>query len=352
MRASRQNLRVIDRGYFLALYLPQVVPKSPRARAIALTAVLSCVASVLMPVLFKLDGKSHGDWLQFLGRFHPMLVHLPIGFLLPVPLLELAGRIRPALREAAGWILWLTAPACVVATIPGFLLAYGSGDAGVRVTRHMWGGIALTIIVALSAGARSAWSSGMTNRIAESACVALLSVAVGLMLWVSHQGGSLTHGDQYLTEHAPATLKRWPAWLTPRVEEPAAPGSFYAMQIHPILEANCASCHGASKVKGKLRLDSYARLMRGGAVGAGVIPGNPDRSLLFQRITLPKDHKKFMPSERKPPLNPREIAMIRAWIADGASPIAVSVKGFSGRASETVPPIQVLQDPTKASKKP
>jgi hypothetical protein len=49
----------------------------------------------------RLDGKPHADWQQFLGRFHPLVVHLPIGLLLLVPLLELAGTARPALREAA-----------------------------------------------------------------------------------------------------------------------------------------------------------------------------------------------------------------------------------------------------------
>lgn len=304
---------------------------------LGIASLLGCLALVLMPIVFRLDGKAHGEWPQFLGRFHPVMVHLPIGLLLLVPLLELAGRIRPALREAAESVLWLAIPACVGATILGFLLAYGSGDAGVRVTRHMWGGIALTIVVVLCVLVRSATVSGLPNRVAQWGYPSLLSGAVVVMLWATHQGGSLTHGDQYLTEHAPASFKQWPNWLTPRGGESAAPGSFYAMQIHPILDANCVSCHGESKVKGKLRLDSYDRLMRGGEDGSVVTAGNAEKSLLFQRITLPVDHKKFMPSEGKPPLKPREIAMIKAWIEDGASPTAVSVKGFVTQTVEAAP---------------
>ena len=290
-----------------------------------LASLMGCVALLLMPVVFRLDGKTHGDLPQFLGRFHPVVVHLPIGFILLVPLLEVAGRIRPALREAAGLVLWLSVPACVGAAILGVLLAYGSGDAGVRVARHMWSGIALTIAVFLCAVLRSMWTSGTMRALYPT----VLAGVVVLVLWATHQGGSLTHGDRYLTEHVPAGLKQWPSMWSFRESETAAPGSFYAMQLDPIFDATCVSCHGKSKVKGRLRLDTYDRLMRGGEDGAIVIPGAAEKSLLFQRITLPTDHKKFMPSDGKPPLTPREIAMIKAWIDDGASPTAASVRGFA-----------------------
>ena len=66
-------------------------------------AITAGIVVVFLPSrFFLLDGRSHGDWLQFLGRFHPLVVHLPIGLILLLPLLELAGARRPALREAAG----------------------------------------------------------------------------------------------------------------------------------------------------------------------------------------------------------------------------------------------------------
>lgn len=334
----------------MTVEIPQVVPKGHRPGVTALATLLSCVVLGVMPLIFRLDGKPHGEWLQFLGRFHPLVVHLPIGLILLLPLLELTGRTRPALREAAGLVLWLSVFACLIATILGFLLAYGSGDASARVTRHMWGGITLTIVVALCSVARSSWWSDLPNGGTQWVYPSLLPVAVVLMLWATHQGGALAHGDQYLTDHAPAVLKQWPRWLSSRADESAAPDSFYSAQIQPIMKANCVSCHGPSKVKGKLRLDSYARLMRGGDDGAVVTPGDAAKSLLFQRITLSADHKKFMPSEGKPPVQPREIAMIKAWIEDGASPTATSVKGFAMPATEPAPKIQVPQESTKASK--
>ena len=63
------------------------------------------VVLAAMPIEMRLDGRAHGDWLQFLGRFHPTLLHLPIGLIDLVPVLEDAGKKRPALREAAEFVL-------------------------------------------------------------------------------------------------------------------------------------------------------------------------------------------------------------------------------------------------------
>ena len=91
-------------------------------------------SAVLVALLFvlRLDGKPHGDWLQFLGRFHPALLHLPIGLILLLPVLEIGARRRPALTgkpSAHG----VTASA-VSPLIP--LPAPASADAGAGV---FWG---------------------------------------------------------------------------------------------------------------------------------------------------------------------------------------------------------------------
>jgi mono/diheme cytochrome c family protein len=293
---------------------------------------LVSIALLLLPFVFKLDGKTHADWQQFLGRFHPTVVHLPIGLLLLIPLLELGGRYRPALLEAAMFVLSLSVLSCLLALALGYLLAYGSGDAGAGVARHMWGAIALTIGVLGCALLRSA-SGGP-----RSFYPYVLAGVLVLLAWTAHQGGSLTHGNNYLTEYLPAPLKRFGVG-TVRAEASAFPDSFYAQHIHPIFDANCVVCHGAQKVKGNLRLDTYDRAMRGGEDGAVIIPGKPERSILLQRITLPPDQKKFMPSEGKPPLKPEEIAWIRAWILQGASPEMKTLAGIYVHEQEVLPQV-------------
>ena len=108
-----------------------------------------------------------------------------------------------------------------------------------------------------------------------------------LLAWTAHQGGSLTHGDKYLTEYLPGPLKRLGGMGTVQAKAFDFPDSFYARHIYPIFDANCVVCHGEEKVKGGLRLDTYDRLMRGGKEGAVIIPGKPERSILLERITLP-----------------------------------------------------------------
>lgn len=242
-----------------------------------------------------------------------------------IPALELAGRSRPALRDTAALLLPWGAASCMLAAILGFLLAYGSGDAGAGVTRHMWGGIALTVGVFLCALVRPAWAEGKSPRVYP----ALLGGVLLLLLWVGHEGGSLTHGADYLTRYLPAPLRKLSLFPGGKPATKVLPGAFYAKYVDPIFDSNCVVCHGASKVKGGLRLDSYELLMEGGKHGAVVVPGNPQKSELIVRVTLSPEHKRFMPAEGKPPLRPEAIALLKAWVQQGASPLATSLVGVA-----------------------
>jgi uncharacterized membrane protein len=302
---------------------------SPWAVAFLMSAVL-----VALPFVLKLDGKPHADWQQFLGRFHPLVVHIPIGLILLVPVLEIAGRYRPALLDSAMFVLSLSLVSCVLALVLGYLLAYGSGDTGTGVARHMWGGIALTIGVLMCTLLRASPGGPRAAYPYALACV------LALLAWTAHQGGSLTHGDKYLTEYMPTPLKHMVGLGRPPAKAFDYPDSFYARHIYPILDSNCVVCHGEQKVKGHLRLDTYDRLMRGGSDGAIVIPGKPDRSSLLQRITLPPSDKKFMPSDGRPPLKAEEIAWIRAWIEQGASEQVKTLAGINLPDEEPLPQVE------------
>lgn len=47
----------------------------------------------------------------------------------------------------------------------------------------------------------------------------------------------------------------------------------YPEIVQPILTAKCAGCHGEDKQKGKLRVDTFAELMKGGSEGESVVAG-------------------------------------------------------------------------------
>jgi hypothetical protein len=96
-----------------------------------------------------------------------------------------------------------------------------------------------------------------------------------------------------------------------------------------------------------LRLDSYEMLMKGGKDGPIIVPRRAENSLLIQRVTLPANNQHFMPAEGRPPLKPDQIASIRAWIDQGASPDANTIAGVSTPADVKEPPIQPVGDYSK-----
>lgn len=302
--------------------------------------MLVCVVTFLLlalPWAIAPDGQTHASWQQFLGRFHPLAVHLPVGLLLLVPILEIAGRSRPSLREAAGFVLGCAAISSVGAVVLGMLLAHGGGFAEEAVRSHMWAGLILTLAVITCTLVRSTWIAGQSSFLYPIALMAVLA----LTAWTGHQGGALTYGKTYLTEFAPAFIKQ----LGPhKTHPPVDPVSVYATRIQPILDSNCITCHSGAKVKGGLQLDTYAHLMDGGSSGEVIVASFPEKSLLFIRITLPTEHPKFMPSEGKPPLTSKDISWIKAWIHQGASPSATTLVGMDLKPAHVDDPIPQVGD--------
>ena len=96
-------------------------------------------------------------------------------------------------------------------------------------------------------------------------------------------------------------------------------GVDFVREIEPILREACVQCHGPEKQKGKLRLDTREALLKGGEDGKAVEPGNPDKSDLFRRITLPEDDDDVMPPKGKTAhLSAAQIDRVKRWIAAGA----------------------------------
>ncbi len=97
-----------------------------------------------------------------------------------------------------------------------------------------------------------------------------------------------------------------------------ASADIYADIVGPSLERRCGFCHSEDVSKGGLSLTSYDGVMQGGRSGRVIVPGHPEKSELYRRITLPMDHAQYMPKDGKPPLGKSEIAAISWWISQGA----------------------------------
>ena len=91
----------------------------------------------------------------------------------------------------------------------------------------------------------------------------------------------------------------------------------FSQQIAPILVEQCVECHRAGKVKGKYRLDTVEMMLKAGDSGTSpVLAGKPEQSELYRLIATP-DEDDRMP-KKAGALPPKELALIREWIAGGA----------------------------------
>ncbi len=102
----------------------------------------------------------------------------------------------------------------------------------------------------------------------------------------------------------------------------AEPAVSFNRDIRPILSDNCFACHGADagSRKAGLRLDDRAAALVGGKSGEpAIVPGQPAKSELLQRVRSPHEDEAMPPPDKKPRLKPAEIAKLERWIANGAA---------------------------------
>lgn len=91
-------------------------------------------------------------------------------------------------------------------------------------------------------------------------------------------------------------------------------------QIQPILSENCYACHGPDEatVEGGLRLDDRDLALKGGDSGKAIVPGDPAKSLILERILHTDPDEVMPPPDKKERLKPEQVALIKKWIEEGA----------------------------------
>ena len=99
----------------------------------------------------------------------------------------------------------------------------------------------------------------------------------------------------------------------------------FEKEILPFLNKTCVDCHRApheenGKTKGpkaELRLDASWAIIKGGENGSILTPGAPDKSSIYEAVTLPKDDDGHMPPKGDD-LTAEQIALLKKWIEEGA----------------------------------
>ena len=262
------------------------------------------------------------DWSLFFGRFHPLIVHLPIGFIVFAALLSLTEiyKRNNVLTASINIALLAGTASAILAAISGYLLSSGGGYNINTLGWHKWlgfGVIALTFLawlVRIRVNSHKKFFKLNLNNIILSACLILIAIS-------GHLGGNMTHGEGYLTRHMPQFFQQMygsAKAVHQKITLPVLDSVIvYNDIIQPIFDAKCTSCHNPDKLKGNLNLTTEAGIMEGGKSGHAVVAGDLAKSELYRRITLPPGSSKFMPTDNHPPLIPIETGFIKWWITSG-----------------------------------
>jgi mono/diheme cytochrome c family protein/uncharacterized membrane protein len=309
-----------------------------RLGLLTLAPILLLLALLLV---FPPDGAQRSEWAQFIGGFHLLTIHFPIALIFLIPVLEIAGRSRRFrhLGASVELVLALAAFSAIASAILGWFLARSSGSSGPLVVQHMWGGFFVSVCCWLC------WM--LKGRFAvqhfDVAYFSSLALTVILVSFTGYRGGQLSHGAAHLTEHLPSPLRGWLGLSQHEEKGPTAatPDSFFEVRVEPVFAENCVSCHGPSRQKGSLRLDTYEAVMRGGKNGPVVKAGDLNNSNLFQRVSRAPGSEKIMPPQGKRPLSADQIKLIEIWISAGAPP-TLAVNAIGGAPATARPAAEVI----------
>lgn len=256
------------------------------------------------------------------GRFHPVLVHLPIGFLILGSILVFSSKkdgneFLPAVRISFFW----GTVAAVLSVVSGILLYLKEGYTFDTVNKHLILGV-LTTVFSLGTYLYLRQKEKVIDKKVRGMSLGL----VVMLTLTGHLGGELTHGSDYFTEVLPDKFQEFlgisksaEAPMISLDEQSWGDALFYQDVIHPILSQNCNSCHNEKNRKGELILSSPEWMAKGGKNGLVLDPKEPIHSALLARMLLPLDDKEHMPPKDKRQPSKQEIALIQKWLESGAS---------------------------------
>jgi len=260
---------------------------------------------LLLFLAFSADNVVLPTFLTWTGRFHPLLLHLPLGITSLSIFLWLLKKnfLADSFNEIYDLTLSISAITSVFTALVGLFLSKGQDYEAEMLQNHLWSGVALSFFSWFSW-----WAFSNFYRV-KPYWTYLQFAGLALMTFVGHAGGSLTHGSDYLN------------WPTNKEEIPVQisdSAAYFQVAIRPILEKKCVSCHKKEKAKGDLILASNPNTTSNVWI-ASHSNVNDMLKEMMNRIDLPVTDKKHMPPRGKDPLDPQEIIILKNWINAGGS---------------------------------
>ncbi|MDO5980211.1 DUF1592 domain-containing protein [Flavivirga spongiicola] len=294
-----------------------------------LLSVVSLTLVLFGLILVPINTDETNEVFTFFGNFHPIILHLPIGALIGVFVLEIVNFIKPQLKldNANKILLWFSAISLIPAVVFGFFLASSGGYNEDVLSFHKWLGW-VTALLCIWLLVFRLWAYTKSDKHIR-AYQGILFINVILLSFAGHYGGTLTHGSNYLTKDMPSKLKDFfgiekteaESILSSIKELKETNGGHeineafvFADTIHPIMDKNCFECHNANKQKGDLRLDN---------VGWEMISAKNVKKWksVFEEIKAGN-----MPPEEEEPLTDNERHSILNWITRSLDSVKPELK--------------------------
>jgi len=237
-----------------------------------------------------------------ISHLHPLLVHLPIGVLIILAVLEFL--LRNSKSEESNRILtyvlafaFLTS---LLSLFTGWRLGGEGGYEGDLLRLHKWTAVGLTVSVGLLTILKLAKKPSL-----KKLYWPLLLIVLALLTITGHYGASMTHGEDFLFEH------KEPVHVA---ISDVSEAMVYADIIRPLFENHCTSCHNTGKANGGLIMTSREALLKGGK--SGDFFSLDGKSSALQRVHLPLENKEHMPPNGKLQLSKEQIFYLKWWIAN------------------------------------
>ena len=257
----------------------------------ALMLVMAYTGTSSAPQLFKQA-----------GHFHPLFLHLPIAFIvLLLPIALFSKKENHSINFLLPIFLHYTAILATFTAILGLLAASSNEYDASTIFNHKWLSIGTALFCHGLIYVHQYFASNRKIWISSVACTTLF------MITGSHFGGSLTHGENYLSFE---NNQKEQSSFKPLTDSTHV----YNDVINTVLINKCLECHNDKKSKGGLNLVSYASFQKGGKSGVAWVSGDPDKSLFIQRMLLAMDDNKHMPPKGKAQLSGDEIFLFKQWV--------------------------------------
>jgi mono/diheme cytochrome c family protein/uncharacterized membrane protein len=260
------------------------------------------------------------DFIYFLGRFHVLALHLPIGIILVAVAVDWVARGERyrGLAAVAPFLWGAAASSAVLTVVLGYMHFAEGAFTGPAASSHRFFGTTVAVASVLIF-----WLSRRPDLYKRVNVVTGIA-AVALVAVTGHFGGDLTHGEAFLWEYAPGPLRALAGVGERRPAPPSvAAADPYLDVVQPMLQRRCGGCHNSDKLESGFSVATYDSTLKGGDSGRAIVSGKSGSSELYRRINLPRDDEEKMPAEGKTPLTEAQVEIVRWWI-DAGTPHDVS----------------------------